>query len=196
MEIQNEEIIKTACDDKSITKGYNIVGTENSERTPRFVEMYSNKPLSGFIVDAYTPFDCYAVEYCVAASGHEWSPRLVNIGGNEIVEMLGCGLHSVGDVSGYIRTLSLENNSLTLEAIMYLNKFPLQILNHISILNLCDNQLNKDALDCLAGTLSYMVNLTSLDVSHNQEIQVDWQNCSRNSLTLKQLITWLYMKLI
>ena len=118
-------------------------------------------------MNACTPFDCYAVGYCVAASGREWSSNLVNIGGNEIVEMLGCGLYSVGGVSGYIRMLSLENNSLTLEAITYLNKFPPQMLNHISILNLGDNQLNKDALDCLAGTLSYMVNLTSLDVSRN-----------------------------
>ena len=142
LEIQNEEIIKTACDDKSITKVYEV-GTENSEYIRGlFTDLIFNKPSSSFIVNARTPFDCCAVGYCVAASGREWSSNLVNIGGNEIVEMLGCGLHSVGDVSGYIRMLSLENNSLTLEAITYLNKFPPQTLNHISILNLGDNQLH------------------------------------------------------
>ena len=114
LEIQNEEIIKTACDDKSVTKVYEV-GTENSEYIHGlFADLIFNKPSSSFIVNARTPFDCCAVGYCVAASGREWSSNLVNIGGNEIVEMLGCGLHSVGDVSGYIRMLSLENNSLTL----------------------------------------------------------------------------------
>ena len=92
---------------------------------------------------------------------------MVDIGRNEIIEMLGCGLCSVGDVHGYFRMLNIAENSLTHEAITYFRTFPLKILNHIHILDLHDNQLNKDALDCLAGTLSVMVNLSSLDVSHN-----------------------------
>ena len=52
-------------------------------------------------------------ESCISASGHEWRLTLVNIGGNEIVEMLSCGLCSVGDVHGCFRMLNIAKNSLT-----------------------------------------------------------------------------------
>ena len=65
--------------------------------------------------------------------------------------------------------LNIAKNSLTHEAITYFRTLPLKIYTepHSHVLDLHDNQLNKDALDCLAGTLSVMVNLSSLDVSHN-----------------------------
>ena len=92
---------------------------------------------------------------------------MVNIGGNEIIEMLGCGLHSVKDLCGHFRVLNIAKNSLTREAITHFSTFPPKILNQIHTLDLHDNQLNKDALDCLAGTMSHMVNLSCLDISHN-----------------------------
>ena len=99
-----------------------------------------------------------ALKLLVMRVDMKWRLTLVNIVGNDIVEMLGCGLCSVGDVHGCFRMLNIAKNSLTHEAITYFRTFPLKILNHIHILDLHD----KDALDCLAGTLSVMVNLKAL----------------------------------
>ena len=161
LEIQNEQIIKIACD-------RNVIKQHLALKDDVYYPGHLGQPHTRLIMSTVrTPFDCYAVGYCVAASGCEWSTSLVNIGGNETVEMLGRGLHSVGEVSGHLRVLGVVRNSLTLEAITHFSKFPPKILNNISKLSLYDNQLNKDALDCLAGTLSHMANLTSLDVSKN-----------------------------
>ena len=162
LEIQCTEIIKTVCD--TIMKEY--YATKDS-RAAHIIN-YAEKASSGFnVTNASTPFDCYALGYCVAASGHEWSLDLEGIGGNEIIEMLGCGVRAVQDVCGHFSILHLAKNSLTHNAITYLGKFPIKILNQIAILDLSDNQLNKDALDDLASTSSKMTNLSILDISCN-----------------------------
>ena len=159
LEVQSEQVIRTACD--TMMKEYH--DTHSIDINNEFALLSS-----GFnVADARTPFDCYAVGYCVAASGHKWNVYLNNVGGNEVIEMLGYGLQSVGDVCGHLNTLSVVKNSLSHEVIIYLSKFPPKVLKQISILNLCDNQLNKETLDGLASTLSHMVSLTSLDLSHN-----------------------------
>ena len=159
-EVQSENNnIRTACD--TILKEQLTGLFLESTHTP------SDYHACPFMINAHTPFDCYAVGYLIAASGHGWSLDAVNIGGNEIVEMLGCGLRSVRDVWGYFNKLNLSSNSLTHQAITDLSKFPSKILNQISVLALSDNKLNKDALNCLADIFPHMVNLTSLDVSNN-----------------------------
>ena len=67
-EVHDESSIKAACD--VIAKKY---------RHNSFVIIETN---------VHMPFDCYAVGYCVAASGHEWRLNLVTVGGNEVIEML------------------------------------------------------------------------------------------------------------
>ena len=146
-EVQDESSIKAACD--VIAKKY------QKERHNSIVFIETN---------VHTPFDCYAVGYCVAASEHEWRLNLVKVGGNEVIEMLGCGLRSVNDVCGHLRVLNVAENSMTYEVISYFSTFP---LNQIHMLDLHDNQLNQDALDCLAGALPHMVNLSCLDISRN-----------------------------
>ena len=154
LEIRGEQMIKTACD---------IIIKERETIKIRIQPGQSDT----FVARANTPFDCYAVGYCVAISGYEWSLNLVHAGGNEIIEMLGCGIRSIGDVCGYFGSLNLAGNSLTYQAIASLKEFPSKILSQIHKLDLSSNQLNKDAFDCLAGILSHMVNLTCLDVSCN-----------------------------
>ena len=154
LEIQEEQMIKTACD---------IIIKERETTQIRIQPGQSDT----FVAHANTPFDCYAVGYCVAMSGYEWSLNLKHAGGNEIIEMLGCGIRSIGDVCGYFGSLNLAENSLTYQAIASLKEFPSKILSQIHKLDLSSNQLNKDAFDCLAGILSHMVNLTRLDVSCN-----------------------------
>ena len=56
---------------------------------------------------------------------------------------------------------------MTQKAITYLSKFPVKILKQIIILDLNDNQFNKDAFDDLASTLSKITNLSILDISCN-----------------------------
>ena len=155
-EIHSEQEIRTACDTIHKKQYQRIVSLNSTDQ-----QNYPLRTVAG------TPFDCYAVGYCVAVSGHEWSLSASNIGGNEIVEMLSCGLRSVGDVWGYFYTLNLSRNSLTHQAIIYLSEFPSKILNQISVLDLSYNKLNKDAFNCLAVTVEHMVNLTRLDISNN-----------------------------
>ena len=160
LEVQSEQIIRTACD----TMMKEHLDAHSTDINNQFALLNT----SGFeVVDACTPFDCYAVGYCVAASGHKWNLYLNNVGGNEVIEMLGYGLQSVGDVCRHFNKFSVENSFLSHEAIIYLSKFPPKTLKHMSILNLRNNQLNDETLDGLASTLSHMVSLTSLDLSHN-----------------------------
>ena len=167
LEIQKEQIIKTACD---IVKECETINASRTYYPILFDDELLRRRLgqsNTLVANAKTPFDCYAVGYCVAASGHEWSLNLVHVGGNEIIEMLGCGIQSIGDVCGHFSNLNLAGNSLTYQAIASLREFPSKILSQIHELDLSSNQLNEDAFDCLAGTLSHMVNLTCLDVSYN-----------------------------
>ena len=144
LEIQCEETIKNSCD---------VILKSSSKK--------------GFTVTARTPFDCYAVGYCVAASGHKWSLDSSNIGGNEVVEMLGCGLQSIKQCSGSIYRLLLSRNALTHEAMISISKFPSDVLSGVHILDLSNNRLTKTALDILADSITLMHNLTSLDLSDN-----------------------------
>ena len=143
LEIQSEQTIKNSCD----------VILEDSLQ-------------DRFTVTARTPFDCYAVGYCVAASGHKWNIKSSN-GGNEIVEMLGCGLQSIKQCSGSIDGLELLRNVFTHEAMISLSKFSSNVLIGIHTLDLDKNRLNKAALDILADSITLMHNLTSLGLSHN-----------------------------
>ena len=165
LELQNEQMIKSACD--TIVKAneatrirpvsYSLFGDDKP-----YVPIFHVKNLC-------TPFDCYALGYCVAASGYKWDFNLEHVGGNEVTEMLGYGLLSNGNVSqcGHFNNLNLAKNSLTYQGIASFREFPSNILNQIHTLNLASNQLNKDSLDCLAVVLSHMINLTYLNVSCN-----------------------------
>ena len=144
LEIQCEETIKTSCD---------VIVKDSS--------------MKGFTVHVRTPFDCYAVGYCVAASGHEWNIKSSDIGGNEVVEMLGCGLQSTKQCSGSIYCLELSGNALSHEAMISLSKFPSNVLSGIHTLDLSNNRLNKTALDILADSITLMHNLASLNLSDN-----------------------------
>ena len=166
LEIQKEQIIKTACD-IIVKECKTIIASRYSISFDDELLRRRLGQSDTLVANAKTPFDCYAVGYCVAASGHEWSLNLAHAGGNEIIEMLGCGIQSIGDVCGHFSNLNLASNSLTYQAIASLSEFPLKTLSQIHKLCLTSNQLDKDAFDCLAGILSHMVNLTCLDVSCN-----------------------------
>ena len=163
-ELQSEQMIKSACD--TIMKK---IEAPRSRSVAIPIQLFDDKPLtpSFEVTNLLTPFDCYALGYCVAASGYRWNVRLEHIGGNEITEMLGYGLLSVRNIHGHFSNLSLAKNCLTYQGIASLRDFPSNVLSQIRKFDLTSNQLNNDALDCLAVVLSHMVNLTYLNVSCN-----------------------------
>ena len=118
-------------------------------------------------VNALSLFDCYAMGYCIAASKHEWSVDLSGIGGDEVVKMFCCGLQCVGDVGGYFSVLDLSSNSLTNQAMTYLNEISPKVLNKVEALELSDNQLDSTALDSLSDAILNMNDLTMLSVANN-----------------------------
>ena len=120
-----------------------------------------------FTITTDTPFDYYAIGYCVAASGSVWNIDPSLNGGDEVVEMLGSGLQSVEDVSGFISRLDLSNNALTHEAMISLSNFPQDILSWVHTLDLTNNRLTKTALDILADSITLMHSLHDLNLSKN-----------------------------
>ena len=152
LEVQSEQKIREAC------------GT-TANCSPNLVLESDRLPV--FSISPRTPFDCYAVGRCVAASGCKWIVYGSNIGVVEAVESLGCGLQSVGEVHGCICKLYLSENDLSHQAMASLSVVPLKILSQINHLNLCNNRLDKKALECLSDALSEMANLTSLNLSEN-----------------------------
>ena len=130
LEIQSEQTVRNACD---------IILKDSMNASIYTIIIFD--------LSAHTPFDCYAVGYCVAASGHEWSIKTSGIGGNEVVEMLGCGLQSTKQCSGSIYKLALSSNSLSHEAMNSLSKFPSNVLSGLHTLDLSHNRLNKTALN-------------------------------------------------
>ena len=141
LEIQSEQTIKNSCD-----------------------VILKDASINGFSVFADTPFDCYAVGYCVAASGHKWNIMTSTSGGGDIVEMVGCGLQSAKHVCGSICNLLLSKSTLRC---VYLSEFPLSILIGLHTLDFSHNQLTKSALDILANSIALMRNLLCLDLSDN-----------------------------
>ena len=104
-----------------------------------------------------TPFDAYAVGYCVSLCGNDW---MVADGlGPEEVEMLMCGLKSVQYNGGSVRELRLS--SITDEGMRFLQQFPHQILQQIRTLNL------SGCLRLLADTVPLLSSLESLNISLN-----------------------------
>jgi Ran GTPase-activating protein (RanGAP) involved in mRNA processing and transport len=118
-------------------------------------------------VEALSLFDCYAVGYCIAASKHEWSVDLSLISGDEVVKMFACGLRCIGDLDGYFSALNLSNNSLTYQAITYLNEISSEALSKIETLILSDNQLDSTALATLSDTILKMDDLSHLSIANN-----------------------------
>ena len=144
-EVQDVKEIKSACDSILIT-------TE----CPNISLSLSNH------------LDCYAAGYCIAVSGHKWNLNMCFIEGNEVLEMLCCGLKSAENISGSILDLNLAGNSLTVAAMSYLRELQtIGILPQIHFLSLCDNKLNNCAFDDFAEIVTSMVNLTSLRVDGN-----------------------------
>ena len=120
-----------------------------------------------------TPFDAYAVGYCVSLCRNDWDVDLRGNGlGPEIVEMLVCGLKSVQYDSGWygggsVRELRLSGNPIKDEGMRFLQQFPHQILQQMRTLDLSECGLRQKEFDLLADTVPLLSSLESLDISYN-----------------------------
>ncbi len=80
-----------------------------------------------------SPFECFVVGWCVAASSCEWRVDLcINGLGAEMVEMLGCGLRNTEEVCGYIGELFLTRNPIGQEGVVHFKELPHKVLHGIS----------------------------------------------------------------
>ena len=122
--------------------------------------------------------DCYAAGYCVAVSGDiKWKLDLCYNRGYDVLDMLCCGLRSAAAIThnaggkgigGSILGLNLAGNILTVAAINRLSELQ-TTLQHIQLLNLGDNNFNKNEFDSLADIVTIMSKLTCLKVGNNPE---------------------------
>ena len=91
-------------------------------------------------------YDCYVVGFCIATGAYSWNLDLISLEGDEIIEMLGCGLMFAGSVRGSICKLNLAHSGLTRQGMIHFSKFPPEIMNQISDLDLCNNDIDGAAL--------------------------------------------------
>ena len=121
--------------------------------------------------DCSTPFDAYAVGYCVSAcrNSNAWKVTLTwNWLGPELVEMFVCGLKSEVDCdSGFVEKLDLSTNPIKDEGIVHLNQMPLQNLQRIKVIELHNCELTQTGFDTLADLIPHLPSLTELNISHN-----------------------------
>ena len=118
-----------------------------------------------------TAYDCYVVGFCIATSAYSWSLDLISLEGDEIIEILGCGLMFAGSIHGSICKLNLAHCGLTRQAMIHFSKFPPEILRQISDLDLCNNDIDGAALSCFANSIvPQMATLVRLDLSNNPGI--------------------------
>ena len=114
-----------------------------------------------------TPFDAYAVGYCVSLCRNDWDVDLRANGlGPEVVEMLMCGLKSVQYGGGTVGGLNLSENPITHEGMRLLQQFPHQTLQQMKALDLLNCGLRQKEFDLLADTV-LLCSLESLDISFN-----------------------------
>ena len=116
-----------------------------------------------------TPFDAYAVGYCVSAcrNSNAWNVDLdLNHLGPELVEMFVCGMKSFDCGSGFVEKLELCVNPIN-EAIVHLKKMPHQSLQRIEEVCLSHCELTQTGFDTLADLIPLLPSLTSLSIYGN-----------------------------
>ena len=130
--------------------------------------VFGQSRLEYYGVGCSTPFDAYAVGYCVSLCRNDWYVDLRENGlGPEVVQMLVCGLKSVQYGGGSVRELRLSYNPITDEGMRFLQQFPHQILQQMRTLYLSDCGLRQRGFDLLADTVPLLSSLESLHISYN-----------------------------
>ena len=140
-----------------------------------------------------TPFDYYALGYCIGNTNCYW--KLCCIGAKGI-EMIGLALQ-VNSNSVACGKISLIKLSYEGSKIYLLEKLPTPILHEITELNLSNCELDQKACDDLAKIISLLDNLQRLDISDNpfKEGEATKLLCALNQLNHLNYLDLLHARL-
>ena len=119
-----------------------------------------------------TPFDCFAMGYCVSHSNCTWriDLKVCNIG-DEGVEMLVRGaVEEETHCTGGISVLELSFNAITSEGVKHLLSLPKQLRNRLETLGLTHNFLDPKCCKQLVHLIPDMPYLKDLYLSGNVQI--------------------------
>ena len=111
--------------------------------------------------DVGSPYDLFILGYFVSLCNNTWN---VHIWTSKGLEMLGHGMKSVDYGGGSIEELDLVRSSPDEEHLLHLSH---HILQHIKSLGWKMSLMNQTGFDKLAGCITYLHSLTSLDISGN-----------------------------
>ena len=111
--------------------------------------------------DVGSPYDVFILGYFVSLCNNTWN---VHIWTSKGLEMLGHGMKSVDYGGGSIEELDLVRSSPDEEHLLHLSH---HILQHIKSLGWKMSLMNQTGFDKLAGCITYLHSLTSLDISGN-----------------------------
>lgn len=140
-----------------------------------------------------TPFDYYALGYCIANTSCFWKLCCI---GTEGIEMIALALQANSD-SVACGKVSLVKISYEGSKIYMLGKLPTSILHEITELNLSNCELDQKACDDLAKMISLLHNLQRLDISDNpfKEGQATNLLCALNQLNHLNYLDLLHARL-
>ena len=137
-----------------------------SQDTAACRELYNSAEKVGFLPDTASPFDCFALSYCITNSKCKWVIDLINAGVNcDTLEMFVKGLSK--QPSGQIEALKLGKSDLGRQGMKYLAKLPPIILEQMPILKLYNCGLDGSACDQLSEVIPMVTNLKELDLGVN-----------------------------
>lgn len=120
-----------------------------------------------YLPDTASPFDCYALSYCIVNSLCTWVLDFINAGIDcDALDIFVRGLNSKS-IEGRIKELRLGKNRMGRRGIECLARLPSNILQHMPMLKLYNCDLDSVACERLAEVLSSTVTLQELDIGVN-----------------------------
>ena len=140
-----------------------------------------------------TPFDYYALGYCIANTNCHWKLCCIGAKGIEMIALaLQANSNTVVCSKISLIKLGYEGNKIYL-----LERLPAPILHEITELNLSNCELDQKACDDLAKIISLLPNLQRLDISENpfKEGEATKLLCALNQLNHLNYLDLLHARL-
>ena len=122
----------------------------------------------GFLPDTASPFDCYALSYCIANSHCTWILDFISAGIDcDTLDMLVKGLNANQGIQSHIKELKIGKNHIGKRGISSISELPASIISSLPILKLYNCDLDRVAFDQLAEVIPSFINLKELDLGVN-----------------------------
>lgn len=122
----------------------------------------------GFLPDSASPFDCYALSYCIANSHCTWILDFINAGIDcDTLDMLVKGLNANQGNQSHIKELKIGKSHIGKRGISSISGLPASIIRNLPVLKLYSCDLDCAAFDRLAEVIPFFINLKELDLGVN-----------------------------